>query len=421
MTPTKTPFAGLERLAPGDPLSSDGYVFQDLDRRTIDQLLQIGAVTHVHDGHAALANPTLAPVVTSAATGGAFPSGLSVSVTYTLIDANGGESAPVTPVSVAMSAGYSDPTVAPIVAVSYAAGSLLSGNYSYAVTVADGVGGQTALGPSGLAVVSPGYPTAEVFISGLIAAMNSASGGAVGAAWRLWRSQGGGVWYLIGTGTGDTVSDTGIPGDCTVDPPAFGTTQGANTLSVTVPAGQPTGTTNFNVYASLDGGFLTPALMGTYPIASAGTAHGFTAMTPTAGSPPPQSRCFPGANPISAMGLSNIARAAGTPPVNVQIASYTFQQTDVGGIVESTSASPVTFTIPPHSTVPFDYPGLSGAIGGAAIEVFQFGAGQITIAPGSGVTLLSDGSRFKTAGQYATIGLRQRALNQWCVSGDCST
>ena len=105
MTPTKTPFAGLERLAPGDPLSSDGYVFQDLDRRTIDQLLQIGAVTHVHDGHAALANPTLAPVVTSAATGGAFPSGLSVSVTYTLIDANGGESAPVTPVSVAMSAG----------------------------------------------------------------------------------------------------------------------------------------------------------------------------------------------------------------------------------------------------------------------------------------------------------------------------
>jgi len=53
--------------------------------------------------------------------------------------------------------------------------------------------------------------------------------------------------------------------------------------------------------------------------------------------------------------------------------------------------------------------------------VFQFGAGQITIAPGSGVTLLSDGSRFKTAGQYATIGLRQRALNQWCVSGDCST
>lgn len=91
-------------------------------------------------------------------------------------------------------------------------------------------------------------------------------------------------------------------------------------------------------------------------------------------------------------------------------ASYTFVLTDAGTVVEGNSASAQTFTIPPHSSVAFPV--------GAVIEVFQEGAGQITIAAGVGVTLQSDGSKVKCAAQYSTIGLRQRATDTWVLSGD---
>lgn len=419
MTPTKTPFAGLERLSASDPLSSDGFIFQDEDRAVIDHLLQLGVLLHKHDAHAAMANPTVAPTLAAPATGGSIPSGQLIYVTYTLIDADGGETLKVTPVSITTPAGYVTPTQAPAETVSYLAGTLLAGNYSYAITATDGLGGETALGPPILATVNPGFPTAEVILSGIQAAMHTAFSTAAG--WRLWRQRGGGPWYLIGTGTtADTFTDNGVAGDCTISPPPTGTTKGANQLSVTVPAGgQPSGVVNFNLYVSLDGTFTSPSLLATLPAASLGVAQVFNSLAPTSGSPPPVSRSFGGANKIDAMTqLLNLLRAAGTLPTNVQAGDYTFAQTDVGLVVESNSATGRTFTIPPFSSVPFDYPGLAGANGGATIEVFQYGVGQVTFAAGAGVTIRSDGARQHTAGQYATVGLRQRALNEWVLSGD---
>lgn len=91
-------------------------------------------------------------------------------------------------------------------------------------------------------------------------------------------------------------------------------------------------------------------------------------------------------------------------------ASYTFVLADAGTCVEGTSATAQAFTIPPQVSVPFAT--------GTIMEVFQFGSGQITITPGSGVSLLSDGGKVATAGQYATISLRQRATNVWVLAGD---
>ena len=54
---------------------------------------------------------------------------------------------------------------------------------------------------------------------------------------------------------------------------------------------------------------------------------------------------------------------------------------------------------------------------GGIIEVFQAGAGQATIAGAQDVTLLAPGDRVKTYEQYATIGLRCRAGNEWVLSG----
>lgn len=93
-----------------------------------------------------------------------------------------------------------------------------------------------------------------------------------------------------------------------------------------------------------------------------------------------------------------------------QATTYTFALADAGTVVESTDASAVTFTIPPNSSVAFPV--------GTLIEVFQDGAGQVTIAAGAGVTLNSPGGLVHTATQYATIRLRQRATNNWVLSGD---
>src|ERR1700757_4004942 len=139
MTPTRTPFAGFERLAPGDPLSADGYSFQFQNPVIADRLGQLGAVTHKHDGHAAIA---------VAATGGTIPASTPIHVAYTLTDGQGGETLPHVETVVTTGAGYSTPASPPTVAPDYTAGTMLAGTFLYALTVTDGAGGETALGPA---------------------------------------------------------------------------------------------------------------------------------------------------------------------------------------------------------------------------------------------------------------------------------
>jgi hypothetical protein len=90
--------------------------------------------------------------------------------------------------------------------------------------------------------------------------------------------------------------------------------------------------------------------------------------------------------------------------------AYTLAISDVGRVIEGSNGSAITFTVPPVSLVAWPV--------GAAMKVFQQGAGQITIAAGAGVTLRSDGGKYKTAGQYAVIDLRMRANDEWVISGD---
>lgn len=100
----------------------------------------------------------------------------------------------------------------------------------------------------------------------------------------------------------------------------------------------------------------------------------------------------------------------------IQIASttqsgttYTLALADQGTVIEFTSASATTVTVPPNSSVAFPV--------GTVIEFVQYGAGQITIAPGAGVTLRNPSS-LTTRAQYSTVSIRQRATDTWVVSGD---
>lgn len=97
---------------------------------------------------------------------------------------------------------------------------------------------------------------------------------------------------------------------------------------------------------------------------------------------------------------------------NVQTASYTLALSDFGKIVELNSVSAVNLTVPPNSSVAFPV--------GTTVEVLQYGAGQVTLVAGSGVTLRAPGSRLKTTGQYSSATLRKRATDEWVVAGDLS-
>lgn len=98
---------------------------------------------------------------------------------------------------------------------------------------------------------------------------------------------------------------------------------------------------------------------------------------------------------------------------NRQTSSYTLVLADANVVVEMNVASANTLTVPPNSSVAFDV--------GTVLEGLQYGAGQTTITPGSGVTIRSSGGKLKTAAQYAAFSLRKIATDEWIVAGDLST
>lgn len=90
--------------------------------------------------------------------------------------------------------------------------------------------------------------------------------------------------------------------------------------------------------------------------------------------------------------------------------SYSLVLADAGLVVECNNAGAIALTVTKSATVAW-------AIG-TIIEVWQQGAGQVTLTPDTGVTFRSDGSKVKTAAQYATVSLRYRATDEWVLSGD---
>lgn len=90
--------------------------------------------------------------------------------------------------------------------------------------------------------------------------------------------------------------------------------------------------------------------------------------------------------------------------------TYTFVLADKGKRVRANNASAQTYTVPPNSSVAFPV--------GSRIEVFQYGAGQVSIAAGAGVTIRSSGSKLKITGQYSAALLDKIATDEWLLVGD---
>lgn len=89
--------------------------------------------------------------------------------------------------------------------------------------------------------------------------------------------------------------------------------------------------------------------------------------------------------------------------------TYTFVLGDANNCVSLSNANAIALTVPPNSDVAFTTE--------TVIDIYQLGAGQVTITPGSGVTLRSRNG-LKLAGQYAGATLRKIATDEWIVVGD---
>lgn len=290
-----TPFAGLLRLSPGEPMDPR-FLGDNID--IIDRMLQVGAVTHRHDAHAALANPD--PDVELAVEidpdGGTIPADLTIYVGYTWVDADGGETALSADSLVSTAAGLVSPTDAPDAVVDHAAGDLTANTYTYGLTISDGLGGETELGSTVPVTVDPGYPNSQITLSGLAAILADSEG----TEWRLYRARGAGPFVHITSGTGDTVTDDdSLCPHCDEQPPQVGTTANTNRLLVPLPDGPwPTGVASLRLYGSVDGSFQGACLLGTYLPADAGVVKAFTALTLESGQPPAVNRSLPGAHKI---------------------------------------------------------------------------------------------------------------------------
>jgi hypothetical protein len=97
--------------------------------------------------------------------------------------------------------------------------------------------------------------------------------------------------------------------------------------------------------------------------------------------------------------------------INQKTSAYTTVLADRDKLVEVSSASGVTVTIPTNASVAYPV--------GTSIDILQTGAGQVTIAGAGGVTVnATPGLKLRT--QWSSATLFKRATDTWVVFGDLS-
>ena len=99
--------------------------------------------------------------------------------------------------------------------------------------------------------------------------------------------------------------------------------------------------------------------------------------------------------------------------INTKTSQYTLVVGDNYKLIELNFSAGNNVIIPTNAAQPFPI--------GTQIILSQYGAGQVTVVPDTGVTLRSSGGKNKTAAQYAMATLIKRGTNEWYLAGDLTT
>jgi hypothetical protein len=89
--------------------------------------------------------------------------------------------------------------------------------------------------------------------------------------------------------------------------------------------------------------------------------------------------------------------------------SVTLNINNKNRILKVNSSSAITLNIPSNASVPFPI--------NTEVAIIREGSGTVSIAPGSGVTLLSTDSKRKIKGQYSSAALLKTASDTWLLIG----
>ena len=89
--------------------------------------------------------------------------------------------------------------------------------------------------------------------------------------------------------------------------------------------------------------------------------------------------------------------------------TYTLVAADAGKLLKMNNAAATTLTVPPNSSVAFDI--------GVTVNVVNYGAGQVTLTAGAGVTIYSYNSALGITGQYGQAVLTKCDTDLWIAAG----
>jgi hypothetical protein len=113
------------------------------------------------------------------------------------------------------------------------------------------------------------------------------------------------------------------------------------------------------------------------------------------------------------LGLKYADKELITVPSAQTGATYTLALTDKSSVVRMNRATAQTLTVPPNSSVAFPI--------GSQVIIVAMGAGAVTIAAGSGVTLRSKDGDLKIDGQYGIAACVKIDTNEWVVTGQLTS
>jgi hypothetical protein len=97
--------------------------------------------------------------------------------------------------------------------------------------------------------------------------------------------------------------------------------------------------------------------------------------------------------------------------INAQTGTtYTLIAGDAGQLVTLSNAAAVTLSVPQDSAATIAV--------GVYIDLYQLGAGQVTVAAGTGATLRVSGLTAKARAQYSRMVVQKVSANTWVLAGD---
>lgn len=238
---SKTDRWKLTVLEPGDDLSEDGYAFVGRDRHFLDSILRWAAEEHRHTGESADEIELDPPELNLDTSEGGIPGGERVRYKYTLVDANGFESAASGESYIDTPDAVIEPG-APVINYEDSGGSHIPGQYFYVLSAYQDFSTSETLATNTASLyVEPGSNSNSITLI-----LPDLPDGATG--FNVYRRAPGRTKYFflesvdldVATPPEEYVDDNSVDEDCDRSLPTENSTYSTNTITVTYPGATPT-------------------------------------------------------------------------------------------------------------------------------------------------------------------------------------